>query len=362
MPDGLRIEEGRAVMATRDEMWIRARREALHLALAAVSGNKRADLLMLRGSALMPGWYPAAAREPGDLDFVVLAQNWEAADRRTDVLFAQLARDAERLSAGTEHVRFDAAGAESGDIQAYDGVPGRSLLLPWRAEGFDRAWVRLDFAFGERIHVEPERSERALSPGWRAVPVLTASKELSLAWKIVWLLTDACAQGKDLYDAVLLAEDTPLSQRVLRDALVAADERYRDQPVALSDLADLDVEAEWEYFQVEHPSVKGSADEWLRRLCVALEPTFAAPDGGLATFYESEGPWLDSLTSKFAALTDDRGEELQQLLLEHGIELATAVVITRELVGRERMSVAEAVRVVLAAPGRADEGARYGQG
>jgi hypothetical protein len=51
--------------------------------------------------------------------------------------------------------------------------------------------------------------------------VRTAGRELSLAWKMLWLHADCAAEGwaqaKDLYDAVLLAEAeaTKVSPRLL---------------------------------------------------------------------------------------------------------------------------------------------------
>ena len=41
-----------------------------------------------------------------------------------------------------------------------------------------------------------------------AAPMLAAPAPLALAWKLLWLATDTYPQGKDLYDAVLLAENT----------------------------------------------------------------------------------------------------------------------------------------------------------
>ncbi|HTJ66365.1 MAG TPA: nucleotidyl transferase AbiEii/AbiGii toxin family protein [Actinospica sp.] len=342
------------------QRWLRARREALDLALAAVSGNEYAEHLMLRGSVLMNGWYPAAAREPGDLDFVVLAQDWGVTDNRTGMLFKQLARDAENLSTATD-VHINASGAVKDDIWTYDRVPGRRLMLPWQADGLPGGWVQLDFVFGEKIHLEPERTEIALSPGRDRVPLRTASKELSLAWKIVWLLTDAHPQGKDLYDAVLLAEDTPLSYHVLRAALTETDERFRGFVITVSELADLDIDDGWDHFRREYPSIEGSAEDWLQRLCTALKPTFTLLDGKPATPYELEAAWLSPLVAQFAELTDDRGDELQRTLLRRKTPLPMAVLFTRELVGRERMSVAEAIRAVLTTPGRADEKTSYAE-
>jgi hypothetical protein len=55
----------------------------------------------------------------------------------------------------------------------------------------------------------------------------------------------------------------------------------------------------------------------------------------------------------------DRGAGLQNALAELGNPLIPAVVITRELVGRERMSLAEAVRAVLSAPCRWRQASRW---
>ncbi|PYC74957.1 hypothetical protein C7C45_03455 [Micromonospora arborensis] len=43
-------------------------------------------------------------------------------------------------------------------------------------------------------------------------PVLAAPAPLALAWKLLWLATDRYPQGKDLYDAALLAEHTTVTK------------------------------------------------------------------------------------------------------------------------------------------------------
>lgn len=50
-----------------------------------------------------------------------------------------------------------------------------------------------------------------------------ASDEESLAWKLLWLYSDIHPQGKDLYDAVLLAERTALQTSLLKTVLQDAD-------------------------------------------------------------------------------------------------------------------------------------------
>ncbi|HET9168619.1 MAG TPA: nucleotidyl transferase AbiEii/AbiGii toxin family protein [Actinospica sp.] len=332
--------------------WLAARRKALGLVLAAVSASGYADDLMLRGSVLMSSWYPEAAREPGDLDFVVLADTWKMPDPRTFALFEALARTAEQLSAEDDTVRVDASGAVGDEIWTYDRVPGRRLMLPWHTVHADLpgGWIQLDFVFGEKIHLEPERAEIA------GAQLLVASKELSLAWKLVWLLTDMHPQGKDLYDAVLLAQDVPLRYSVARDAICEADPYYAARPLVFAELTELDVEAGWDHFQREYPAVEGSADDWKLKLCTALEPTFTRLDGRAASPYELEAAWLAPLIAQIAAETDDRGGRLQQVLVDRHLKLSTAIVVTRELVGRDEMTAADAVRTVLSVPARAAAG------
>jgi len=149
-----------------------------------------------------------------------------------DGLTQRLAREAEQLSSATG-VRIDASGSVSDEIWTYDRVPGRRLMLPWEAEGMPGGWVQLDFVFGEKVHGESEQALIALTPGRSGVPLFVASKRLSLAWKLTWLLTDTYPQGKDLYDAVLLAEDTALSYHLLRETLAEADGYYQGRPAVV---------------------------------------------------------------------------------------------------------------------------------
>src|SRR6185437_3459790 len=56
--------------------WRQARTGALDYVLEAIADSQWADHLVLRGSVLLRTWYGQAAREPGDLDFVVLPEEW----------------------------------------------------------------------------------------------------------------------------------------------------------------------------------------------------------------------------------------------------------------------------------------------
>lgn len=120
---------------------------------------------------------------------------------------------------------------------------GHESLVPrLRAAGFDPV--------NEPLPVGPQPVEVA------GVPLLGATRELSLAWKLVWQAGDMYPQGKDLYDAVLLAESCALPYPLLAEA-------FRFQ-------------TDWAAFHKEYPGIPGSAESYADRLLKALAPTFAA--------------------------------------------------------------------------------------
>ncbi|MEU8179044.1 hypothetical protein AB0C14_39815 [Microbispora hainanensis] len=100
-----------------------------------------------------------------------------------------------------------------------------------------------------------------------------ASPELSPAWKLLWLASDIWPQGKDLYDAVLLAERVALPRDllcgVLRDALGEREAGESGRETIRS----LDVD--WDEFRAEYPQITGDRSDWLERLTRALGPAFA---------------------------------------------------------------------------------------
>ncbi|MCU7823101.1 nucleotidyl transferase AbiEii/AbiGii toxin family protein [Kitasatospora sp. DSM 101779] len=251
--------------------WYAARREALDTVLAAVAASPWAGHLVLRGSVLLTAWFGADAREPGDLDFVVTPTDWELDDPRTDGLLTGLAAAAERLS-GT--VRLHADRAVRDEIWTYDRVPGRRLVLPWSADGLPEGTVQLDFVFTEPLATEPVRTAvPPLSGSGTPAELRTADRELSLAWKILWLVSDGFAQGKDLYDAVLLAESAPLRYELLRDVFLTSHPWWATRPLVTDDVAEPLERVEWDEFLKEHPQV-GTAEEYGERLLAALAPTF----------------------------------------------------------------------------------------
>ncbi|MPY39024.1 nucleotidyl transferase AbiEii/AbiGii toxin family protein [Streptomyces phyllanthi] len=160
----------------------------------------------------------------------------------------------------------------------YD-TPGVRLVIPWQADKLPPGEVRLDFARDEWLPEPPVLTAVPRGDGTEPAAVRTASRELSLAWKLLWLHADCAAdgraQGKDLYDAVLLAEAeaTRLSPRLLRQVFRREPGRPKDvDPLRLDVVTPRSVD--WAAFRADHPQVRGTAEEWLERLSRALEPVF----------------------------------------------------------------------------------------
>ncbi|WTW93043.1 nucleotidyl transferase AbiEii/AbiGii toxin family protein [Streptomycetaceae bacterium NBC_01309] len=163
------------------------------------------------------------------------------------------------------------------------GGGGVRVRFPWRAAGGLEGEVQLDFALDEPM---PEAPVFALVP--RAdelgpTVVRTASRELSLAWKLLWLHADSAgddgARGKDLFDAVLLAESprTRLAPKLLHRVFARAG------ALDLGHLTEHDVRnwvVDWRSFRIEHPDVRGDADAWRARLARAIAPVLAVGEEG----------------------------------------------------------------------------------
>ncbi|SDK59620.1 nucleotidyl transferase AbiEii/AbiGii toxin family protein [Streptomyces indicus] len=251
--------------------WRAARQQALHLVLAAVAGSPWAGSLVLRGSVLLPVWLGEQAREPGDLDFVVVPEDWRLEQGRTEVMLEGIAEAAQRLAEERGGpLDISARGAITEQIWTYDRVPGLRMVLPWSVPGRPGGQVQLDFVFNEKLAQAPEPVQL---PG--GVVVQAATPALSLAWKVMWLVSDSYPQGKDLYDAVLLAERCPLPWALLDAAFRLAEaEPYPVRQVQMADLEQIRAYVEWEDFQREYPQLGTDRDAYVDRLLVALAPTF----------------------------------------------------------------------------------------
>jgi hypothetical protein len=253
------------------EDWRAARQAALDTVLAAVSGTEWAGSLVLRGSMLLAEWFAGEAREPHDLDFVVVPPEWRIGDERTGRMLDGIASAAQQAADKRGGLTIDAGGAESEYIWTYDRVPGRRLVLPWVAPGLPGGQVQLDFVFNEQLPAEPVRQTVS------GVPLMTATRELSLAWKVLWLVTDLYPQGKDLYDAVLLAEHGPLRYELLLTVFRHSGEwpEQRGGEALFADIRETVECVEWEHLVAEYPQFAGARPALSERLLAALAPTFA---------------------------------------------------------------------------------------
>ncbi|GHG53896.1 nucleotidyl transferase AbiEii/AbiGii toxin family protein [Streptomyces griseocarneus] len=356
----LRPSEPRFADAGTGERWYAARRIALDHVLAAVADGDWSAHLVLRGSVLLRAWYGQAAREPGDLDFVVTPATWQLTDARTGRMLDGIARAAEERSLREGPVRFDARGAVSDEIWTYDRVPGRRLVIPWTADGLPGGTVQLDFVFNERLPV-PAAPTRLPRPDGTGEPLtlLAVTPELSLAWKILWLLSDMHPQGKDFYDALLLAEDpsTTLPFDLLRAVFVGVDYGFYDRrPVLPETVESCAAAADWYEFAKDHPQLAGAPVRLsdgppaalVHRLTAAIAPVFALDDGsGEPLAYQQRAAWLAPAVSAYReALRTDGMAGLQALLIRHYFHADEAAVITRELLGREACDMERAASIV----------------
>ncbi|MFJ9818353.1 nucleotidyl transferase AbiEii/AbiGii toxin family protein [Streptomyces sp. NPDC101151] len=259
----------------RGEAWRTARRRAVHLVAAAIAGSEWADSLVLRGSVLMSVWFGEAAREPGDLDFVVVPATWGIDEERTSRMLHGIAGAAQATAEAREQgIVFSARDAVVEDIWTYERVPGRRMVVPWSAPGLPGGHVQLDFVFNEKLPEEPRPVEL---PG--GAVLLGATPGLSLAWKLMWVINDMYAQGKDLYDAVLLAERHPFSHELLHEVFRLSGEwpyPYRES-VLLEDVVEAVGYVEWHHFAGEYPQFAEREREFADRLLRAVTPAF--PEG-----------------------------------------------------------------------------------
>ncbi|WP_019632216.1 nucleotidyl transferase AbiEii/AbiGii toxin family protein [Actinomadura atramentaria] len=321
--------------------WHDARRAALGRVLAAAA---RSPHLVLRGSALMRAWFGAAAREPGDLDFV-------AVPRTLGVEAAPDLLDGIARGAAGGAVRFDADAAVCEDIWTYDRVPGVRLVLPWAADGLPGGTVQVDVVFGERLAVPPEPVSVPV-PGGEPVRLPGASRELSLAWKIMWLVDDMYPQGKDLYDALLLAESTPLRHRLLLDVFAASEPARAVRPPTFEDVRRIG--ADWDEFRKEHPDVALDGRAAHARLAALLEPVFAQDTGLPDDVYGRAAELLRPRLADYRGL--GLSAALHRMIRDDRFAPLEATVLANVLLGRDAAALGDTVDAVLRACRRVGRG------
>jgi Nucleotidyl transferase AbiEii toxin, Type IV TA system len=258
------------------QRWRQARRHVMdHLLRVVVESPWRGNLV-LRGSLTMSAWFGERAREPGDVDWVVqphtILISQPLAAQMMEGLVLRVRERPFTGSGGCEILIDDIA---TDDIWTYERAPGRRIVFPFRcgadAGDLPQGFVQMDFVFGEELPLPPVQTEIPRADGARGTVVFSAGRELSLAWKILWLLSDSYPQGKDLYDAVLLAENTQISRQLLERVL---DDPTRDVDAirwlepGLPTLTNVD----WDNFALEYPQIAGDVEHWKGRLLAALAP------------------------------------------------------------------------------------------
>lgn len=241
------------------QRWREARRTAMRHLLTVLAATRWAEHLVLRGSATMQAWVGAAAREPGDLDFVITPPTVTSDSAQARELFAGITA-ALRATPGAGLQPDQAAQSQ---IWTYERADGRRLVIPFTRPGLPDGTIQVDVVFGEHLPIPPEPLTVL------GVPVSAATASLSLAWKLQWLATDGYPQGKDLYDAVVLAEHTTVDLGLVRELMRAElhEEADRFTPATVLTWTDVD----WRNFTDAQPGVEGTATDWLRRLALALD-------------------------------------------------------------------------------------------
>ncbi|WP_328418204.1 nucleotidyl transferase AbiEii/AbiGii toxin family protein [Micromonospora sp. NBC_00389] len=248
------------LVAATGRLWTNARRTAMNQVLAALAATPWGQHLVLRGSVTMAAWVGDAAREPGDLDFVVTPHTLTSDSAEARAMLDDI-RTAVRAAPGTS---LQPDRITESAIWTYERADGRRLLIPFSTPELPDGHVQIDVVFGEKLPLPPE----VLILPDVDEPLLAAPASLALAWKLLWLATDMYPQGKDLYDAVLLAEHTAVDQALVRQLMrpelgVEAD-TFTAETV-------LSWQVDWGNFTDEYPGITGTAEQWTRRLALALE-------------------------------------------------------------------------------------------
>ncbi|MBN8227746.1 nucleotidyl transferase AbiEii/AbiGii toxin family protein [Corallococcus macrosporus] len=240
-----------------------ARARLLRRCLAGIGRQPVGAHVVARGSVVLALWYGEQARPAKDIDLVLTPATVKPDSSEGLRLMAELTRavtDALHL----EGIHLDPAAIPVDGIWTYERAEGRRLTFPWSWEGRVRDSVQVDIVFNEQLLSSP------LQHMVEGVPVQVATPEESLAWKLLWLRNDMWPQGKDLYDAVLLAENTRVPPGFLRRVFDAKQDPWIE-PIN-AEAFDFAGKMDWPNFVREHPTFAGATlEEFQARLMRALQ-------------------------------------------------------------------------------------------
>lgn len=256
------------------DRWHAARRQVMRHLLVLSTSSEWGGHLVLRGSLALKAWFGSDAREPGDIDWVIRPPDLRMDEPQSQCMLKAIIQAAAADPACPD-ARIESEAITRTDIWTYDRAPGHRLAFPWRCGDLPAGLVQMDFVFQQRLHTPVQEYEIQLGEG-QSVTVSMASAEESLAWKLLWLHSDQHPQGKDLYDAALLAERCELPGPLLKTVLEEGDcWRKMSRSLGFPFVPDADANVDWENFLKECPWVPGSAEEWSARLIEAIKPATA---------------------------------------------------------------------------------------
>lgn len=255
--------------------WQSIRFTVLHHILREFSQAQFEKNLILRGSVVMTSWFPDHARNPGDLDWVVIPQHLQANGEAAATLLESILKTLQGAEIDS-NLRIPDVSFAMEEIWTYEKAPGIRMIVPWAyaQDGIFDGTIQMDFVFGEVIPSTNVTTTLKFS-GCEPIDIRTASRAQSLAWKLSWLCTDSYAMGKDLYDAVLLAESTEISRPLLEQTFLAAETDFVDPMRCLTETSIRNLTVDWEEFIREYPNISGTAQAWTDRLADALAPVLA---------------------------------------------------------------------------------------
>jgi hypothetical protein len=230
--------------------------------------------VVLRGSLALEAWYSDRARRAHDLDLVV-RDAAIAPDTAAAAIILRHVRGAVLAALSAAQVRVSEDEVSLDSIWTYKRAEGRRLSVPWTFRSGIREVVQVDLVFREPLQDAPVltvvRDPSGAKTHRRPRPERSlwfASRAESLAWKLLWLETDMNPQAKDLYDAVLLAEDVLLPLDLVRRVYAGKGASWSHGPYP-GFVHELHVE--WESFAQQYPALAaGDRKAWAERLARAL--------------------------------------------------------------------------------------------